>query len=351
MKGVGTINKVKIGINGQGRIGRDLLRGALKRPDLDVVAVNHKTRRLSVSESYAESVAHMVKYDSVFGAYDADISVKNGNFIIDGKEVKLFAEGDPERLPWKDLGVDIVLESTGKFNNPDEAAKHLQAGAKKVLLSAPAKGGECLTLVMGVNENMYDPAQHHVISNASCTTNCLAPVAKVVNDKFGIVKGVMTTVHAYTNDQQILDMPHRDMRRARAANLSIIPTSTGAAKAVGLVLPELKGKLTGFAMRVPTPNVSVVDLVVELSKEASAEEINAAFKEAAQGPLKGIMEYCELPLVSIDFNGNPHSTIIDALSTLVIGGNMAKIIAWYDNEWGYSQRLLDLASYVASKGL
>lgn len=351
MKGVGTINRVKIGINGQGRIGRDLLRGALKRPDLDVVAVNHKTRRLSVSETYAESVAHMVKYDSVFGTYDADISVKNGNFIIDGKEVKLFAEGDPERLPWKELGVDIVLESTGKFNNPDEAARHLQAGAKKVLLSAPAKGGDCLTLVMGVNENMYDPAQHHVISNASCTTNCLAPVAKVVNDKFGIVKGVMTTVHAYTNDQQILDMPHRDMRRARAANLSIIPTSTGAAKAVGLVLPELKGKLTGFAMRVPTPNVSVVDLVVELSKEASAEEINAAFKEAAQGPLKGIMEYCELPLVSIDFNGNPHSTIIDALSTLVMGGNMAKIIAWYDNEWGYSQRLLDLASYVASKGL
>lgn len=348
---MGSINRVKIGINGQGRIGRDLLRGALKRPDLEVVAVNHKTRRLSVSETYAQSVAHMVKYDSVFGTYDADVGVKDGNFLIDGKEIKLFSEGDPTLIPWKDLGVDIVLESTGKFNNPEEAAKHLQAGAKKVLLSAPAKGGECLTVVMGVNENTYVPSQHNVISNASCTTNCLAPVAKVLNDKFGIVKGFMTTVHAYTNDQQILDMPHRDMRRARAANLSIIPTSTGAAKAVGLVLPELQGKLNGFAMRVPTPNVSVVDLVVEISKKAGAEDINAAFKEASEGALKGIMQYCELPLVSIDFNGNPHSTIVDALSTLVIGDNMVKVIAWYDNEWGYAQRLLDLASYVASKGL
>lgn len=351
MKGVGNTNGVKIGINGQGRIGRDLLRGALKRLDLDVVAVNHKTRRLSVSETYAQSVAHMIKYDSVHGVYDAEVGVKDGAFVINGKEIKLFAEGDPTLLPWKELGVDIVLESTGKFNNPAEAAKHLQAGAKKVLLSAPAKGGECLTVVMGVNEDKYDPAQHHVVSNASCTTNCLAPVAKVLNDKFGIVKGVMTTVHAYTNDQQILDMPHRDMRRARAANLSIIPTSTGAAKAVGLVLPELKGKLNGFAMRVPTPNVSVVDLVVELAKKTNAEEINAAFKEASEGSLKGIMEYCELPLVSIDFNGNPHSTIVDALSTMVIEGNMAKVIAWYDNEWGYAQRLLDLTSYIASKGL
>lgn len=342
---------MKIGINGQGRIGRDLLRGALKRQDIDVVAVNHKTRRLPFSETYAESVAHMIKYDSVHGVYDANIEVKDGNFVINGKEIKLFAEGDPAKLPWKELGVDIVLESTGKFNNPAEAAKHLQAGAKKVLLSAPAKGGECLTVVMGVNEGTYDPAQHHVVSNASCTTNCLAPVAKVLNDKFGIVKGVMTTVHAYTNDQQILDMPHRDTRRARAANLSIIPTSTGAAKAVGLVLPELKGKLNGFAMRVPTPNVSVVDLVVELAKKTSAEEINASFKEASEGSLKGIMEYCELPLVSIDFNGNPHSTIVDALSTMVIEGNLAKVIAWYDNEWGYAQRLLDLTSYVASKGL
>lgn len=351
MKGVGSINGVRIGINGQGRIGRDLLRGALKRPDLEVVAVNHKTRRLSVSDSYAQSVAHMIKYDSVHGAYDADVQAKEGAFIIDGKEIKLFAEGDPASLPWKELGVDIVLESTGKFNNPAEAAKHLQAGAKKVVLSAPAKGGECFTAVMGVNEDKYDPAKDHVVSNASCTTNCLAPVAKVLNDKFGIVKGFMTTVHAYTNDQQILDMPHRDMRRARAANLSIIPTSTGAAKAVGLVLPELKGKLNGFAMRVPTPNVSVVDLVVELAKKVDAEEINAAFKEAAAGPFKGIIEYCELPLVSIDFNGNPHSSIVDALSTMVIDGNMAKVVAWYDNEWGYTQRLLDLTSYIASKGL
>jgi len=347
----GTISKVRIAINGQGRIGRDLLRGAMKRPDLDVVAVNHKTRRLAVSDTYAESVGHLVKYDSIFGPYNGDFEVKNGNFIIDGKEVKLLAEGDPAKLPWKELGVEVVLESTGQFNNPDKAAAHLTAGAKKVLLSAPAKDGDCLTVVMGVNEGTYIPAEHHVISNASCTTNCLAPVAKVINDRFGIVKGVMTTVHAYTNDQQILDMPHRDLRRARAANLSIIPTSTGAAKAVGLVLPELKGKLNGFAMRVPTPNVSVVDLVVELGKNATAEELNAAFKAAAEGPLKGIMMYCELPLVSIDFNGNPHSSIVDALSTMVVEGNMAKVISWYDNEWGYAQRLLDLASYVASKGL
>lgn len=351
MRGVGNINRLKIGINGQGRIGRDVLRGALKRPDLDVVAVNHKTRRLSVSDTYAQSVAHLIKYDSVHGAYDADVQGESGDLVIDGKRIKLFAEGDPALLPWKDLGVDVVVESTGKFNNPAEASKHLQAGAKKVILSAPAKGGECPTFVMGVNQDKYNPATDHVVSNASCTTNCLAPVAKVINDKFGIVKGFMTTVHAYTNDQQILDMPHRDLRRARAANLSIIPTSTGAAKAVGLVLPELKGKLNGFAMRVPTPNVSVVDLVVELSKKVDENEVNAALKEAAAGPLKGIMEYCELPLVSIDFNGNPHSTIVDALSTMVIGGNMVKVVAWYDNEWGYAQRILDLISYMASKGI
>ncbi|OPX85445.1 MAG: Glyceraldehyde-3-phosphate dehydrogenase [Pelotomaculum sp. PtaB.Bin104] len=351
MRGVGNINSVKIGINGQGRIGRDLLRGAVKRPDLDVVAVNHKTRRLSVSETYAQSVAHLIKYDSVHGAFDADVQGENDVIIIDGKNIKLFAEGDPALLPWKDLGVDIVVESTGKFNNPAEASKHLQAGAKKVILSAPAKGGECPTFVMGVNHDKYNPATDHVVSNASCTTNCLAPVAKVLNDNFGIVKGFMTTVHAYTNDQQILDMPHRDLRRARAANLSIIPTSTGAAKAVGLVLPELKGKLNGFAMRVPTPNVSVVDLVVELTKKVDVEEVNAAFKEAAAGPLKGIMEYCELPLVSIDFNGNPNSTIVDALSTMVIGDNMVKVVAWYDNEWGYAQRILDLISFMVSKGL
>ena len=341
----------KVGINGLGRIGRNLLRGAMKRPDLEVVAVNHKTRRLPVGEGYAESIAHLIKYDSVFGPYDGEVGVKNGNFIIDGKEVKLLAEGEPTKLPWKDLGVEIVLESTGQFNNPDKAAAHIQAGAKKVLLSAPAKGGECLTVVMGVNNETYNPAKDHVISNASCTTTCLAPVAKVLNEKFGIVKGVMTTVHAVTNDQQILDMPHKDMRRARAANLSIIPTSTGAARAVGLVLPELKGKLNGFALRVPTPDVSLVDLTVELSKKVTAEEINAAFKEAADTYMKGYILYCELPLVSIDFVGNHYSSIVDSLSTLVVEGNLAKVIAWYDNEWGYSQRLLDLASFVASKGL
>lgn len=341
----------KIGINGLGRIGRDVLRGALKRPDIEVVAVNHKSRRIPVSETYASSVAHMLKYDSIHGTFDADIKSKEGAVLVNGHEIKVLAEGDPTLLPWKELGVDIVVESTGKFNTPEEAAKHLQAGAKKVVLSAPAKGGQCLTVVMGVNQDQYDPAVHHVVSNASCTTNCLAPVAKVLNDRFGIVKGLMTTVHAYTNDQQLLDMPHRDMRRARAANLSIIPTTTGAARAVALVLPELKGKLNGFAMRVPTPNVSVVDLTVELAKPASRDEINGAFKEASEGYLKGILDYCELPLVSIDYNGNPHSATVDSLSTMVIEGNMAKVLAWYDNEWGYSQRVLDLIAYMASKGL
>lgn len=340
----------KIGINGLGRIGRDVLRGALKRPDIEVMAVNHKSRRIPVTETYAQSVAHMLKYDSVHGTFDADIQAKEGAILVNGHEIKVLAEGDPTLLPWKELGVDIVVESTGKFNSPNDAAKHLQAGAKKVVLSGPVKGSECLTVVMGVNQDQYDPAAHHVVSNASCTTNCLAPVAKVLNEKFGIVKGLMTTVHAYTNDQQLLDMPHRDMRRARAANLSIIPTTTGAARAVALVLPELKGKLNGFAMRVPTPNVSVVDLVVELAKPASREEVNEALREASAGYLKGIMDYCDLPLVSIDYNGNPHSATVDALSTMAIGGNMAKVVAWYDNEWGYSQRVLDLIAYMASKG-
>ena len=351
MKGAGSTNGVKIGINGLGRIGRDVLRGALKRAGIEVMAVNHKSRRLPVSDTYAQSVGHMLKYDSIHGAFDADIQASNGSLVVDGHEIKLLAEGDPALLPWKELGVDVVIESTGKFNNPDEAGRHLQAGARKVVLSAPAKGGECLTVVMGVNHERYDRAAHHVVSNASCTTNCLAPVAKVLNDRFGIVKGLMTTVHAYTNDQQLLDMPHRDMRRARAANLSIIPTTTGAARAVALVLPELKGKLNGFAMRVPTPNVSVVDLVVELAKPTSKDEINAAFKEASSGYLKGILDYCELPLVSIDYNGNPHSATVDALSTMVIDGNMAKVVAWYDNEWGYSQRVLDLVTYIAEKGM
>jgi glyceraldehyde 3-phosphate dehydrogenase len=341
----------KIGINGLGRIGRDVLRGALKCPDFEVVGVNHKSRRIEVTDTYAQSVAHMLKYDSLYGIFDADVQSKKGAIIVDGHEIPILSEGDPARLPWKELGAEIIVESTGRFNRPDEAALHIKAGAKKVVLSAPSKGGECLTVVLGVNEQQYDPSVDHVISNASCTTNCLAPVAKVLNDTFGIVKGLMTTVHAYTNDQQLLDMPHRDMRRARAANLSIIPTTTGAAKAVELVLPELKGKLNGFSMRVPLPTVSVVDLVVELARSASRNEINNALKEAALGYLKGIMEYNELPLVSIDFKGNPHSAIIDALSTMVIGGNMAKVIAWYDNEWGYSQRVLDLVTFIANKGL
>ncbi|MCL6636103.1 MAG: type I glyceraldehyde-3-phosphate dehydrogenase [Peptococcaceae bacterium] len=341
---------LKIGINGLGRIGRDVLRAALKRDEFEVVAVNHKSRRIPVTDSYAGSVAHLLKYDSVHGAFNADVRASGENIVVDGHEIKLMAEADPAALPWRDLGVELVIESTGKFNDPAQAARHIEAGAKRVVLSAPAKG-ECLTVVMGVNEEKYDPARHYVVSNASCTTNCLAPVAKVINGRFGIVKGLMTTVHAYTNDQQLLDMPHRDLRRGRAANLSIIPTTTGAARAVALVLPELKGKLNGFAMRVPTPNVSVVDLVVELAAPATAEEVNAALKEAAEGPLKGILAYCELPLVSIDFNGDPHSATVDALSTMAIGGNMVKVVAWYDNEWGYSQRVLDLAAYMASKGL
>lgn len=341
----------KIGINGLGRIGRCVLRGALKRPELEVVAVNHKSRRIPVTEDYARSVAHMVKYDSIHGAFDLDISYEGNDILANGRKIKLFAEGDPALLPWEELGVEIVIESTGRFRDPVEAAKHLDAGAKKVVLTAPARGKGCFTAVMGVNHEEYDPAAHHVVSNASCTTNCLAPVAKVLHEKFGIVKGLMTTIHAYTNDQQLLDMPHRDMRRARAANLSIIPTTTGAARAVELVLPELEGRLNGFAMRVPTPNVSVVDLVAELARPAGRDEINNVFKEASEGHLKGIIEYCDLPLVSIDFNGNPHSAIFDATSTMVVGGNMAKVVAWYDNEWGYSQRVLDLVTYMASKGL
>jgi glyceraldehyde 3-phosphate dehydrogenase len=291
----------------------------------------------------------MLKYDSTYGIYDLEVGSTKESIVVNGREVKILAEGDPALLPWKELGVEYVIESTGRFNNPDEAAKHIQAGARKVVLSGPAKGGECLTVVLGVNEEKYDSALHHVVSNASCTTNCLAPVAKVINDKFGIVKGLMTTVHAYTNDQQLLDMPHRDMRRGRAANLSIIPTTTGAAKAVALVLPELKGKINGFSMRVPLPTVSVVDLVVELSQTVTVNEINAALKEAAEGYLKGIMDYCDLPLVSADFRGNKHSAIIDALSTMVISSNMAKIIAWYDNEWGYSERVVDLLEYMIAK--
>ncbi|HEX3030931.1 MAG TPA: type I glyceraldehyde-3-phosphate dehydrogenase [Bacillota bacterium] len=333
---------VKVGINGFGRIGRNVFRAAFGNKDFEVVAVNDLTD--------AETLAHLLKYDSVHGIFDAEVESKKGAIVVDGKEIKVLAERDPSQLAWKDLGVDVVVESTGHFTDKDGASKHLAAGAKKVIISAPAKN-EDITIVMGVNEDKYDPANHHVISNASCTTNCLAPFAKVLDEKFGIVKGLMTTVHAYTNDQQILDLPHKDLRRARAAGLSIIPTTTGAAKAVALVLPQLKGKLNGFAMRVPTPNVSVVDLVAELKTPTTAEEINAALKEAAGGALKGVMDYTDLPLVSKDFNGNPHSSIVDGLSTMVIEGNMAKVVSWYDNEWGYSNRVVDLIKYLIKKGL
>ncbi|AEG61801.1 type I glyceraldehyde-3-phosphate dehydrogenase [Desulforamulus ruminis] len=344
---------IKVGINGFGRIGRNVLRCAIERGEFEVALVNHKSRRLDFKAindlTYAQTLAHLLKYDSVHGVLNADVSATEDTIVVNGKEIKVFAEGDPAKLPWSELGVDIVIESTGRFTKGPDAAKHIQAGAKKVIISAPGKEVDA-TIVMGVNDSIYDPSKHHILSNASCTTNCLAPVAKVVNDHFGIVKGLMTTVHSYTNDQQILDLPHKDLRRARAAGMSIIPTTTGAAKAVALVLPELQGKLNGFAMRVPTPNVSVVDLVVELAKPATAEEINSTLKAAAEGPMKGILEFNPLPLVSRDFNGNRNSSIVDGLSTMVIG-NMAKVIAWYDNEWGYSNRVLDLALLVAEKGL
>lgn len=333
---------VKVGINGFGRIGRLVFRAAYNNPNVEVVAINDLTD--------AETMAHLLKYDSVHGIFEADVKAAENGIIVNGKEIKVSKVMDPAQLPWKELGVQVAVESTGRFTKRADAAKHLDAGAKKVIISAPAKE-EDITIVLGVNEEKYDPANHHVISNASCTTNCLAPFAKVVNDKFGIVKGLMTTVHAYTNDQNILDLPHKDLRRARAAGMSIIPTTTGAAKAVALVLPELKGKLNGFAMRVPTPNVSVVDLVVELQKATTAEEINAALKAAAENEMKGILQYCDEPLVSKDFNGNSHSSIVDAPSTMVIEGNMAKIVSWYDNEWGYSCRVVDLISYINSKGL
>lgn len=333
---------VKIGINGFGRIGRNVFRAALKNADVEVVAVNDLTD--------ANMLAHLLKYDSVHGKLAADVKVDGDNLVVDGKTIKVTAERDPAKLSWGELGVEVVVESTGFFTKRADAAKHLEAGAKKVIISAPASD-EDITIVMGVNEDKYDAANHNVISNASCTTNCLAPFAKVLNDKFGIKRGMMTTVHSYTNDQRILDLPHKDYRRARAAAENIIPTTTGAAKAVSLVLPELKGKLNGGAMRVPTPNVSLVDLVAELDKDVTAEEVNAAFQAAAEGELKGILGYSEEPLVSGDYNGNPESSTIDALSTMVMEGNMVKVISWYDNESGYSHRVVDLAKYIASKGL
>ena len=332
----------KVGINGFGRIGRNVFRAALGNPAVDIVAVNDLTD--------AETLAHLLKYDSIHGILDADVKAQDGNIVVNGKVIKVLAERDPASLPWGQLGVQVVVESTGRFTDGDKAAAHLKAGAKKVIISAPAKG-EDITIVMGVNQQKYDSQKHNVISNASCTTNCLAPFAKVLHENFGIKHGLMTTVHSYTNDQQILDLPHKDLRRARAAGMSIIPTTTGAAKAVALVLPELKGKLNGFAMRVPTPNVSITDLVVELDKPVTAEAINAALKKAAEGELKGIMAFSEEPLVSKDFNGNPHSSIVDGLSTMVVEGSMAKVVSWYDNEWGYSNRVVDLIEYIAAKGL
>ncbi|WP_066314505.1 type I glyceraldehyde-3-phosphate dehydrogenase [Bacillus sp. FJAT-29814] len=333
---------VKVGINGFGRIGRNVFRAALTNSNIEIVAINDLTD--------ANMLAHLLKYDSVHGTLQEDVTVDGEYLVVGGRKVKVLAERDPAQLGWGGLGVDVVVESTGRFTKRDDAAKHLEAGAKKVIISAPATN-EDITIVMGVNEDKYDAANHHVISNASCTTNCLAPFAKVLNDKFGIKRGMMTTIHSYTNDQQILDLPHKDYRRARAAAENMIPTSTGAAKAVALVLPELKGKLNGMAMRVPTPNVSVVDLVVELEKDVTADEVNSALKTAAEGDLKGILAYSELPLVSTDYNGAPVSSTIDALSTMVMEGNMVKVLSWYDNEVGYSNRVVDLVDYLAKKGL
>jgi len=333
---------VRVGINGFGRIGRNILRASLGHHDMDFVAVNDITT--------ADTLAHLLKYDSVLGNLQARIEVKGGNITVDGDEFKVLSVKDPAELPWKDLGVDIVFESTGKFTKREDTAKHLVAGTKKVIVTAPAKGPDA-TLVIGVNDGTYDAAKHHIISNASCTTNCLAPVAKVVNDRFVIKKGWMTTVHAYTNDQNLLDLPHKDLRRARAAAMSIIPTTTGAASALGEVIPALKGKLDGIALRVPTPNVSIVDLAVLVEKRTTPEEVNAAFREAAAGPLKGILGCSDAPLVSIDFRGNSHSSIVDMPYTKVLDGDFVKLLSWYDNEWGYSCRCIDLVRLIVSKGL
>ncbi len=333
---------IKVGINGFGRIGRNILRASLGHDDIDFVAVN--------DIASADTLAHLLKYDSVLGNLKADVKAGEGSISVDGDAFKVLSVKDPADLPWKALGVDVVFESTGKFTKREDAAKHLAAGAKKVIITAPAKGPD-VSLVIGVNDEVYDPAKHQIISNASCTTNCLAPVAKVLHEQFGIVKGWMTTIHSYTNDQNLLDLPHKDLRRARAAALSMIPTTTGAASALGEVIPSLKGKLDGFAMRVPTPNVSVVDLAVLLAKKTTAEEVNAAFKAAADGALKGILEYVTVPLVSIDFRGNPHSSMLDAAYTKVMDGDFVKVLSWYDNEWGYSCRCIDLLRLIEKKGL
>ena len=330
---------VRVGINGFGRIGRQVLKAILEgyEDELEVVAVNDLTT--------PATLAHLFKWDSTYGPWDGEVEASENSIIIDGREIRVFAEREPGKIPWCDLEVELVIESTGLFTDAAKARAHLDAGAKKVIITAPAKG-EDITIVLGVNEDQYDPARHHIVSNASCTTNCLAPVAKVLHERFGIVRGLMTTVHAYTNDQQLLDGPHRDLRRARAAATNIVPTTTGAARAVALVLPELKGKFDGFAMRVPVPTVSVIDFVVELSRATTADDINAAFREAAEDELNGILGYTDEPLVSSDFRGDSRSAIVDGLSTMVLDGTLAKVVAWYDNEWGYSCRVADLAYYM-----
>ncbi len=330
----------KVGINGFGRIGRQVLRIGLQNKNLEFVGINDLTD--------AKTLAHLFKYDSVHGIYEGTVEAAEGAIIVDGRRIPISAEKDPKQIPWKTWGAEIVIEATGRFTDGDKAKAHIEAGAKKVIISAPAKG-EDITIVMGVNDDQYDASKHHILSNASCTTNCLAPVAKILNDKFGIVHGLMTTVHAYTNDQNILDLPHKDLRRARAAAMSIIPTTTGAAKAISLVLPELKGKLNGMAMRVPTPDVSVVDLVCTVEKDITAAGLNDALKEAAMNGMKGVLQFSDEPLVSVDFTGNPHSSIVDADLTMVIGEKLVKVVAWYDNEWGYSNRVVDLAAMVGSK--
>lgn len=331
---------IRVGINGFGRIGRNVLRVSLGEKDLEFVAINDLTD--------AKTLAHLLKYDSVHGTLKAEVQAREDHILIDGKAITILAKKDPKELPWKDLGVDIVIESTGRFTDREGASRHLSSGAKRVIISAPAKDPD-VTLVLGVNQDLYDPRSHFIISNASCTTNCLAPVAKVLLEQVGIRHGIMTTIHSYTNDQQLLDLPHKDLRRARAAALSMIPTTTGAAKALHLVIPQLKGKLDGMAIRVPTPNVSLVDLTIEAEQDCDQASINDAFRRAADGPLKGILQYSEAPIVSVDHNGNPHSAIIDAPLTTVLERRMVKVMAWYDNEWGYSCRVRDLMKFLASK--
>jgi len=333
----------KVGINGFGRIGRLVLRAiAERKEDIDVAVVNDLTD--------TKTNAHLFKYDSSYGHYPGTVAAEEDAIVIDGKRIKVLAERDPAKIPWQDYGVEVVVESTGLFTDAGKAAAHREGGAKRVIISAPAKG-EDITIVLGVNQDKYDPSKHQIISNASCTTNCIAPVVKVLHDNFGIRRGLLTTAHSYTNDQRLLDMYHRDLRRARAAALNIVPTSTGAARAVTLVIPELSGKLHGIALRVPTPTVSICDFVADLERDVTAEEVNQAFKVAAENSLKGILEYCDEPLVSIDFKGNPASSIVDAENTMVIDGSMVKVLSWYDNEWGYSNRVIDLISYISSKGI